>query len=379
MSIELLTDDHREKILEAFQTATEKIAIITPFLSLKTAEFLTSLVQKSNTLSCEFVTRFDHSDFLQKASTTKGLKKLLNVGVTVLAAKKLHTKLYLLDKDTAILGSANFTVSGLQSNCELSLLIKNEPELLAELWDYFDELAQVCKKQGKYISEKEIDDEDKRLHNEAKPVTPTKYTYSFGAEISFKKENSPDFDIVQRMVNPAPEIDCHCWIKFEATSRIRKDGSIPYDFHFENGTYKTCFSEWRKPKKVHEGDWIYIATHSWDKEGNPAPMIVGRAKCHAFKEENRQSEDSQWPIYLELYEPERLAGKIEDGISLYTLVEQCKKCTYIHTKNNITVEEDRVKYSHRQQAYLGLAQEAVQYLESVFEERGIPYQLPSSN
>lgn len=374
MSIELLTDDHREKVLGEFKAATGKIAVITPFLSVKTAEFLASLVEKNDALTCEFITRFDHSDFLQKANTTKGLKKLLRAGVTLLAVKKLHTKLYLVGEDTAILGSANFTVSGLQSNCELSLLIKNEPELLDELWNYFEELSQICKEQNRVILEKEINDEDNRLHNETKPINPTKYVYSFGAVISNKKEDGPEFDIVQRMVNPILESDCHCWIKFEATSRSRKEADIPYAFHFENGIYKTHFSEWRKPRKVHEGDWIYIATHSRDKKGNPAPMIVGRAKCHAFKEENRQLEDSQWPIYLELYDPERLAGNIEDGISLYALVEKCKKCTYVHTKNNSEIDEERVKYSHRQQAYLGLAQEAEQFLDSIFKERGVIYQ-----
>lgn len=378
MSIELLTDDHREKVLEEFRSATGKIAVITPFLSVKTAEFLASLVEKNDALNCEFITRFDHSDFLQNANTTKGLKRLLDAGITLLAVKKLHTKLYLLGENTAILGSANFTVSGLQSNCELSLLIKNEPELLDELWDYFDEIAKTCKEQNSFISETLLTIENSRLKDEKKLVSPIKSTnYSFGAEIHFHEESSPDSDIVQRMMGPTPETNCHCWIKFEATSRNRKDKHTPYTFHFEDGIYKTRFSEWRKPRKMHEGDWIYIAVHSKDKEGAPAPMIVARAKCHSFKKENRQSEGSQWPIYLELYDPECLAGNIEDGISLYSLIEQCKKCTYIHTKGNTEIDEERVKYSHRQQAYLGLAQESEQFLDSIFKERGKGYQPPN--
>ena len=52
-------------------------------------------------------------------------------------------KLYLIDDDIGILGSANFTESGLNSNVELSLYIENEPELLKLLHDYFSEMKNT--------------------------------------------------------------------------------------------------------------------------------------------------------------------------------------------------------------------------------------------
>lgn len=59
-------------------------------------------------------------------SSIEGLKKLYEVGAKILALVVLHTKLYIFDDLSAIIGSANFTTGGFYTNHELSVLIDEE-------------------------------------------------------------------------------------------------------------------------------------------------------------------------------------------------------------------------------------------------------------
>mgnify|MGYP001128932995 CR=1 FL=1 len=139
MSIELLTYNHKEKLTEAFERSHRKIDIVSPFLSEDTADYFSKLIKKKQ-IPATFITRFDHEAFVKGANSTKGLTKMLHAGVELLALLGLHTKLYLIDDRTAILGSANFTESGMSKNIELSLYIEDEPELFDSLQKYFEKL-----------------------------------------------------------------------------------------------------------------------------------------------------------------------------------------------------------------------------------------------
>ena len=78
----------------------------------------------------------------------------------------MHTKLYLIDDRTAILGSANFTESGMSKNIELSLYIEDEPELFDFLQKYFEKLRDVCREQETYITEERLKHEDQLVKEE---------------------------------------------------------------------------------------------------------------------------------------------------------------------------------------------------------------------
>lgn len=370
MSIELLTYNHKEKLTEAFERSHQEIDIVSPFLTEDTANYLSKLIKKKH-LSATFITRFDHEAFVKGANSVKGLAGMLHAGVELLALLDLHTKLYLIDGKTAVLGSANFTAGGMSKNIELSLYIEDEPELLDSLQEYFEELQDVCREQETYITEERLKHEDQLVKEEktsSKYAGPCKTTVKpFGAKMPVR-DDELDRDYVQELLNPKITYDSHCWIKFEASSKERRSSGKPYTFHEQNGIYMTRFSQARKPKRMHEGDIVYIAVHSWDRNGNPAPMIAGRARCHAFQESNVIPDGGQWPVYLELYDTEPCAGNIQDGISLYDLVDALGKETYTHTQGREGSMES-IRYSHRQQAYLGLSETAENYLEQIFKPR----------
>ena len=116
--IELLTNNHLEKILDLFDGANRDIRIISPFLSVAMAQRLCDSIRERG-LRCAFITRFYIEDMVAKANSIDALEMLLNAGVDLYAVKRLHTKLYLFDHDQAIVGSANFTTGGFKSNIEL--------------------------------------------------------------------------------------------------------------------------------------------------------------------------------------------------------------------------------------------------------------------
>ena len=142
--IELLTNNHLEKILDLFDGANRDIRIISPFLSVAMAQRLCDSIRERG-LRCAFITRFYIEDMVAKANSIDALEMLLNAGVDLYAVKRLHTKLYLFDHDQAIVGSANFTTGGFKSNIELSLSIGDQPDLLSELSGYFDDMEKKLK------------------------------------------------------------------------------------------------------------------------------------------------------------------------------------------------------------------------------------------
>lgn len=360
MAIELLTNNHAERLLSAIQNCKKEICIISPFLSdNELTEPLINLLE-TKPISCTVVTRFEHEDFFKGASKIHALMALKSHHAQLFALKNLHAKLYLIDNSIAILGSANFTNGGLNNNHELSLYITEEPELLMQLLQYATDITSVCKHDG-IITNELIQEEYIRLTKEPQNFQNSKYKYSYGATLPHtKKRKKIASQKSKKSAQPT------VWIKFEATSRTRPNGKVYFlDKRFP--AERTSFSASKKPRRIAEGDLVYIAVHSYDATGHPAPMIVACAKAHKFSENNFLSEKKEWPYYIELYDLKVLPGPLQDGLSLYTLIDICGKNTYKHTQTK--GKDIDIKYSHRQQAYLELAEPAQNYLHEYFESK----------
>lgn len=68
------------------------------------------------------------------------MERLVNAGVKVYALQDLHTKLYIFNKETIIMGSANFTFRGFYKNHEFGVLMENEIIFAQECSQYFEKL-----------------------------------------------------------------------------------------------------------------------------------------------------------------------------------------------------------------------------------------------
>ena len=137
MGISIVTNEHWDVLTDLFKKANRKVNIISPFISERPSRLLANVLDNNPEMCCIIITRFYREDFISGVSRLAALRVLVEAGAKIYAVKDLHTKLYLIDDDIALLGSANFTVGGFKSNVELSLMIDNEPVVLSEINSYF--------------------------------------------------------------------------------------------------------------------------------------------------------------------------------------------------------------------------------------------------
>lgn len=412
--IEIVTDEHYDVITSFFEETQEEIKIISPFLSKKTAELLCDAAKKG--INCSFVTRFYLQDFLDGSNTIDGLQNMLNAGVRLYALIGLHTKLYLFDSEDAIVGSANFTESGLSRNIELSIHISEE-EAVDNLQEYFDDIVTrvAAVEEGK-ITQEMLDDYKVRFQKQKESKSKLDggihiVTTVRGAALDrrakqIKEDPNEAFKEIEdntseRISDPVysalgGEISVlshkslrNIILKFSASSKSRADGNKPMEmepFVDEGKTvYISNFSEasLKSAKTVEEGDETFFCVHSYDKNGKSCPLIVGKGIFRAFQSSNdaRKKDwinQNQWlkdyPIYCVIAEAKVIDAPVNCGIPLRELVEALGYKTYMHTRNNPDKYPiERVAKSHGQRAMLGLSPEAKSYLDEKLEVLGNQY------
>lgn len=157
--------------------------IISPFISMDTAKMLSNIV-KSNNIKCTVITRFDRALFINGGSSIEALSLLNKTDIEILAVQNLHTKLYIIDKQTVFTGSVNFTQNGLTKNIELLLLIQN-PQYAALFIKYAESLYRDILDSGRwYINKDMIDLELEMKKNLVPIIQDPKLSFTWGATLS---------------------------------------------------------------------------------------------------------------------------------------------------------------------------------------------------
>jgi len=208
MSIELLTNNHLNKIISVLNNTKSEIKIISPFIKVEMTQRLCAIVKKKN-IKCTVITRFYYDNLIKGISDFEAIEMMLDCGIKVYILKELHTKLYLFDDNCGILGSANFTQGGFQFNHELSLYINNDEETIYSMHQYFDTMVMEIGKQGDkgliykewLIEQKSIIADGKKDYKKAlKHNCLNTYNKTFGANVQMEEvKNMQDSDSVQNM------------------------------------------------------------------------------------------------------------------------------------------------------------------------------------
>lgn len=119
----LLTIAERE-LMDALRSASHRVSLASPFLSIRVAKQLADIANAS-TARRSLLTRLDAAAAAGGYLSTDGLRTLINAGVTIRHAPRLHAKVYLTDDRFGIVGSANLTGPGLggfaDPNLEMSV------------------------------------------------------------------------------------------------------------------------------------------------------------------------------------------------------------------------------------------------------------------
>lgn len=126
-NLELLTDELINKLIREIKKAKQETLIISPYV---TKEAVMRIVPycKDRKLILKLVTLPPGKEYVTGATDPDALLLLAQSGFSIMMLERLHAKIYIIDNETILLGSANLTSRGLgiipESNEEVLLQTK---------------------------------------------------------------------------------------------------------------------------------------------------------------------------------------------------------------------------------------------------------------
>lgn len=373
MGIRLLSDNHFTEFKNEFKSVSNRLSIVTPFLSYPAINNMLNSI--SEHVEITLITRFKREDFINGLSNLEALSQLLDRGAKLYAVKELHTKLYLFDNETAIMGSANLTGGGLLKNVELSLLIKDESAVTDQLNEYYKELSELSKdfEIDKSLIKKENEIVQKIVNGRTNKNTYYTNITSWGADLpnEVRIDGLQEF-LEEEIIEEDLEPGVTNWLKFSGTGdNLRNPDEIVKETKLFDGTTTEHFS--RKPVGIKDGDNIYLTPLSWDATSR-TPIVVGKAKARGFIEDNEVTEEDvkrpgyewmqRWPYYIEIHDTQMIRDSIKNGVSLNKLLPELQSDFYVSTKGKLlTIQE--LKSRHHQKSHIKITNRAAKYIDGL--------------
>jgi hypothetical protein len=387
LSISIISNDFGDTFYRLLDNVSDEIIIISPFISFATAKrFAGLLVSLDENIHCKVITRFNRDEFIRGANSIEGLEVLIEAGAELYALQHLHTKLYIFDSSSVLMGSANFTLMGFFRNHEFGLCIKDEDLFIEQCLNYANDLLH--KMGQEWIITKELIEKEKLYVNKAvkgRGRSDTEYNSIRWGAVLDREENDNQsvprfntdnyFDILDKAIKEQDDgLDAKgtgIWIKFGGNSENRVPNDSKYitrkkDLHeYIKRTYYP-----RQPKGVKAGDIIFIAVVSKDKHGNETPMIVGYAVANGFDSKNiitymnkdYKKWNGRYPYYIEFSSAKFINQPIKEGISLISLCNTLKNKVYPSTIYNPNVSITELLKRHHQKAHIQITSFAKEYL-----------------
>jgi HKD family nuclease len=376
LPVNLISKDLLNQFQELLEKTEGELNIISPFIGTKTANLLADWLIDNPTVTCNIITRFYREEFIERVSSIHGLEKLLHANANIYALINLHSKLYLFDSHSTIIGSANFTKGGFVSNHEICVLMDEEPEIAEKAQEYFFDLLEQIQLHGDkgIVTQDWIDEEKKNVSQLAASRKDKNVSYSNNKKsgVELGKIVQPDlFESILETTYEENEDGTSFWLKFEGTGEDR----IPSDMNYKQmkGTrnrelIKTYFP--RRPGGIVKDDTLFLTIVSYDEQGRPTPMIVGYAKTDGFNKNNvvddSDIKDAPWkhrfPYYVKFTGGRVINAPIKNGIRLVDLYNTVGKSTFpsLRKRNNVT--QKTLQSMHFRRSHIRITQEASNFL-----------------
>lgn len=385
MSINIINQDFGEKFYNLLESTLNEINIISPFIGLKTAFSLSEWLEQNPNIKCNIITRFNREEFIRSASSIEGLEHLINAGANLYALQDLHTKLYIFDDHSVIMGSANFTFKGFYKNHEFGLYMENEEEFTIQCQDYFDGLISLITTDGDWkitleriIKERQLVNQNIKNRKGKKGLTEYNQA-KWGAKIDLDKQqgnpsDTEENDFLEEAIKDlvTSTSNTGIWLKFEGTSENRIGNNEIYlkrKRRINEYMNRTFFPV--RPTGIKEGDLLFLTVVSKDKDGNDVPIIVGYALSGGYKENNKINTtdpkyinwNNRFPYYVEFTKGKFINNSIKHGVSLIELYRELKHNVYPSTVNKPETRIESIKKRHHQKSHLQITEYAKDYLQ----------------
>lgn len=319
MDISIIDSNWHNVFENCKEEARKQSLIVSPFLSKSVLESL--LGRESSNV--RVITRFNLDEMLRGVNDIAALEYLIDIGAKIKGIKNLHSKVYIFDSSFSIVTSANLTHAGLNRNSEFGIL-SGDDDFLTVTKAYFESLWS---KAGKDLTKRRLNKWKQKIQfalNEKDNGVKS----SLGDQGSDLGYDIPDDHF--EFTSTIGLLPNQYFIKFFGTSgdRASRDKKV-IDEIFRSYCHKVLsYPKGKRPRQVQDGDLIFIGR----LVENPNDIIIfGRTigskynqnKDNASKKDiNKRSWRADWPHYIRVQDPEFISGKLGDGISLNSLMEE---------------------------------------------------------
>ena len=369
MTTRLIDKEWDAEFSKALNDDSSYLRIVCPFIKAPSIKRLLS--HKPGKV--RVVTRTNLADFASGVSDIDALRQLLDADARVRGIQNLHAKLYIFGKSRAIITSANLTEAALTRNHEFGL-VTDDPESVKECLDYFDKLW----KRGKpSISLKKVKAWDEIVTN---------YRLKGGSlnMLGELPDHGADAGIPVSATHVSlPEPGSRqAIVKFIGSNDARAPRSTLTFEELKSGGchWAACYR--RRPRQVKDGDVVFMGRLVCNPDGT---IVFGRAIGKEYQEGCDDATDADiklrswkqiYPHYIRVYDPEFIEGTLQNGISLYDLMDELGADSFESTQRNARRGEGNTdpRKSVRQQSALRLSPEGFSWLnerlEAAFSKHG---------
>ena len=365
MMIWLVDGGWQKEFEEALKAETSGLRIVCPFIK----EGVIKLLRKHLSGSIQVITRFSLADFAEGVSDAAALRQLLDAGASIRGVRNLHAKLYLFGTSRAIITSANLTEAALRRNYEFGMVADDEA-VIAECRRYFDDLWNRA---GRDLRHGEVDEWAEIVdHHRLRGATPSgsMCLRDHGTDVGFVAPPSARL--------PGAVADAsQAFVKFfgkrrdslpltKSTAKLIKDSDC---------VRVACYPRRKRPRSVKTGAVIFMG---WFTKGPNDIRVFGRAIGKKYEEgkddatpaeRERHGWKEDFPRYVRLHGAEFVAGTLENGVSLYEMMNDLSSESFAPTKRNVARGEGNTnpRRAFGQQAAVELSYEGSRWLNSRLE------------
>lgn len=366
MGFRLIDSNWNKVIRDAAKADRSELRIVCPFIKL---EAVTKLLKAAKPKSVEVITRFKLGDFYEGVSDTAALRLLLERGAKIRGVKNLHAKLYLFGDSSALVTSANMTLSAMQTNHELGFLA-DDPQVMNECRNYFDRLWKLS---GSDLTDSRLTGWERKLAK----------AWASGARSSRPKglrDEGADAGLTDDgLVLPGRVADApQSFVKLFGSRerRLLRSDDIFAEVQLAGSHWACAYPKNKRPTSVVDGALMFMARLV---EGPGDIIIYGRAIGMAYEpgRDDATKEDLKerpwketWPRYIRVHSPEFLTGTLENGVPLSALMDELGAHAFAATKRNLDRESGNTnpRHAYRQQAAIKLTPEGSEWLNRKLEQ-----------
>lgn len=135
--LNIIKTPSNDEFFSLVKNSEKNIYLCAPFIKKEIVDKI--LDARKDGITMVVITSSNISNFLCGSLDISAIKELISQGVTVRNYQNLHAKIYIFDREKALVTSANLTNNALYNNYEYGVLIEND-EIINQIYEDYQEM-----------------------------------------------------------------------------------------------------------------------------------------------------------------------------------------------------------------------------------------------